>query len=442
MNRSLRMAAFLVLVLTAITFFAQKAGAIDKIVSSGSINLEHKNEIKTRGIVFLQNGGLWLTDKDLKGKKKLTDEITIKEFYFSPDHKEIFYLKADGIWKMGMEGGKKIALAAEPTIVTFSISPNGKYLVYEKQDARIPAPLSGKDYKADVTRIWIMKSDGTGKFKVTTPFKKTDSVHSAKWLPDSRGILIYPTDLYEGWAETFADKDYYVAGVDGKDPQKYNVLGELQKRPESEISFELYFSPTGRDVAFIPRGKSGELWLSDVNGNDRKIIYRAEGTYLDIWQWSEDGEEMIVERIVPYKGRFYMGLNKCGEILFEISPGWFPSEIVLSPDKRYLAIAQTPSAYGIKNSYHDRDRIVIYDTLTRKIKELIPELPEISPEKSYLHVGNLVFSRDNKLFYNVTCGYYLKGISETLPQLWVIDTDKWKSYYLENNVSKTKRAEF
>lgn len=394
-------------------------------------------------IAFLQNGEIWILYDDLKTKMKVTDSGgTIERFSFSSDGKKIFYLKKGEIWSINRDGTGEVVLTdSDGEINFFSLSPDGEFIAYQQKEADVTHCANGI-----VSMYWtyVMKKDGTAKVKIESPYEKDYFPYFGQWFPDSKKILIFAKHPCEGYAEFWPPKDYYGIGLDGKNPQKFTALGVDERCFDTESNFS--FLPNSSIAAYTPCGRPNELWLVNYDGTERRKIFESgKETFLEILQFSLDGEQIIIGQMEREYGyiRKILSLNRQGSIVFEIIPEKLakrnPIEVILSPDEKYIIVTHKPFGYKVIGQYHERDEIWIYNISTKEIKEFVPTISGIPPEKEYLHVKGLVFSGNNRLFYQVTCGIIIEGISETFPQLWAIDTNTWENHKIIDNVLQVVR---
>lgn len=456
------------------------------ILLEGALKLEEKFvEENERETAFLQEGDIWVLDKNLEKKYKMVDtQEAIIDFSFSADGKIIYWLNEKGeLWRK-KEGEPEIPLAGVPgkieyekykgyvdkykqdfleickktlepyeeyyeenvgkfyelgKIKNFKLSPNGEYIAYE--------PLAGYTsccagiFDVPVTSVWIMGRAGREKVEVEWPSEVwRPLIFFDGWFPDSKKILFH----FSAADEATQGSPFYEVGIDGKNPKVYTeifkffkegVEVEIEDIEVEDIEYltmevvgtDPVYSPSGEKVAYIKEWN--QVRLKDVETKEIKTILElGEKEYLPFGPasktliWSEDGNLLLVRGI----NKVFV-LNKEGEVISQTN---FEAEevenAVLSPDKKYVA-----GVYKMKGG--GTEVIFFINLLTQEKKKF--KLPEFKNYSGTVNIYPQFFSGNDRLYYLIK----LKE-EQSSYQLWVIDTNTWESYKVIEDVSQVVRV--
>ena len=307
-------------------------------------------------IAFIQDGGIWVSSKDLKNQYKAIDtKEDIIDFAFSADGKEIYWLNGREIWKRDSNGDLKLLIKASEFnieefkkkykdadwisqediekfkggIKSFQLSPDGKFIAYQEIEDYTGCCGGGLDIP--VTWIWIIKNDGTEKIKIDEPLGVWDYFLRFEWFPDSKRILFVFSNQYGG------GPPFFEVGIDGKNPKIYNAM---YQEPYPEANYEWgvagaspVFSSTDDKMAYVEEGYFGEgkVWLANIDGTEKKLLLQKdEAMYVrEILKWSEDGSLLTV-----MADKLYV-FNKKGDIVLETDP---INDSILSFDNNNLSV--------------------------------------------------------------------------------------------------------
>jgi len=388
-----------------------------------------------REIVFLKDDKLWLLDKDLEKieEYKLTESTEpIVDFSFSSDGHQLYWLTDSGeIWKRNENKEIKQLITKESDmseqtfkdpvtgeessyfkdkVMAFYLSPNNNYIAYETLDTFTGCCMS--PHNMPVNQMRMMKSDGTGKVAVQKPFEITRSLLFFNgWLSGGNHILFhfsYPDEATQGSA-------FYSVGVDGKNPEIFSPINTNKEQSMTIAGAVPIFSPDGEKMAYLEGGifAEGRLWLSDINGENKKTLGTIEENYFPDFSWSKDGTILVVNTA----DKFIIYDRQANEI-YQTSSGQetnFENQSIVSPSNKYVVVS-------------NRDRIFLINTDTKMAKELI-----VTNAEDMVRVLPQFFAGNDRFYYLID--HMETGFEGSYPELWVIDLNSYTNYKVAENVS-------
>ena len=155
------------------------------------------------------------------------------------------------------------------------------------------SPAEGEFVYSDISGIWVMRRDGTGKRQLT--HAKEGSDQSPAWSPDGRTIVFT--------RGSHGSSSLFTVHPDGSGLEKL-----LSPPPSSSggSSFHVYevsrpsWSPDGTKIAYVQtdlgrllQGSAGALEIADRNGKNRYEIARVgDPGHADL-SWSPDGKWIV-----------------------------------------------------------------------------------------------------------------------------------------------------
>ncbi len=211
------------------------------------------------------------------------------------------------LWKLEMASGKTAKLADYAYNPTWS--PDGKKIVFMVRQGPVVS---------DVIEIKII--DGEGKEEQT--IAKGSQILDYYWISvDTLGVintngftvldstgkikkqvnLKLPTTTISGLnkpkVEGYLDKFVVVGDGQGllvtHSGETVTITDGSNESGRSISDFDL--SPDGQRIAYIvTEGPSDELWVTDLKGKDKRLLYRAEHATVGFPTWSPDSKIILV----------------------------------------------------------------------------------------------------------------------------------------------------
>ncbi len=307
---------------------------LSTLVLGNTANIAQESET-----TFLQSNNIWILSEDFKNKFKIvSSNETITRFSFSPDGKEIYWLNGKEIWKKDSNGRIKLLVKAgeinieaikkrwekiewvnleeidklKGGVESFTLSPDGKYIAYEEIEDYTNCCQAQPNIP--VTRIWIMKIDGSENVKINTPSgAERNLMVFDKWFPNSRKILFH----FRASDEPTQGSPFFEIDVNGKNPKVYTAIYQDNFLKSNEtitiLGSDPVFSPDGTKMFYIEGWE--RLWLANINGTEKKMILETDfpmGNISNIIKWSGSGSSLSVATA----NRTFV-FDKEGEIIFE-----------------------------------------------------------------------------------------------------------------------------
>jgi len=224
-----------------------------------------------------------------------------------------------------------------------TISPDGNLVAYDSRSDGAPD-------------IWVMKTDGTGKKKLTD----TGNNRYASWSPDGTKIA------FQSWRD--GKHQIFMMNPDGSDVEKLSNGKFADGCPT--------FSPDGGRIAFS-RNEEGDildyhshvpqnLWMMNADGKEEKQITSNKGNNCFL-NWSPDGSMLAFRRSrVDFEhGIFVINSDGTGEKDLSMDAGAIDMDPFWSPGGTHIAFSSKRGAEGWDELYVMRNdgknkRRVIY----------------------------------------------------------------------------------
>jgi len=205
----------------------------------------------------------------------------------SNEGKIVFSRKNSGIWVMDADGKSEKRLLNQPTVGALSHdpvwSPNGKRIAFDS-------------YAGDADKwewdIYTMNTDGSDVKRITGPAEAdlAEGNLYPSWSPDGKQIA-FTKRIYSAKVPPWGIKSsaIYVMNADGSNMRS---LGEDPTSPFTPV-----WSPDGRKIAYgCTPGNASSLWVMDVDGKNRKMLYSQGGTCASGGiDWSPDGSKIVFD---------------------------------------------------------------------------------------------------------------------------------------------------
>ena len=189
--------------------------------------------------------------------------------------------------------------------------------------------------------VCVMKTDGSGKQRLTTGLTTTDPA----WSPDGRQIA-FTRNEDVGEFTTFSDDDVFVMDADGDN------VRQLTPEHDGSSSSQPTWSPDGRTIMYV-RGPSiasavvsatplafGELRTMDAAGGESTRLTRGEPDAAPAW--SPDGREIVFVR-----GHDLAKASGDMDLFVMGGSGGTPRRLTHTPDSLETAPAWSPDGSRI-----------------------------------------------------------------------------------------------
>jgi len=408
-------------------------------------------DIREAGSALLQDGKIWLVDKNLQ-KKMLFDLAEISEpivdLNFSPLGEGFYVLTESGeLWKSDLKGKLRPLVTKDKDmleaiqdasyegernflkgkVVGFYLSPDGNYIAYETLEKYTGCCGSSSDIP--VTQLRIMKNDGTDKVVVVKPSNVSRELVSFDgWFPDSRRILFHythPDEVTQGSA-------FFEVGLNGRNYKRYKAIDFEEREGTITVAGSSpFFSPKGQQMVYIEGGVlgGGRIWMANADGSDKKLLLENEKFNLANIIWSEDASLLLVNGYNQFAV-----LTSGGKVVYQKQlERQEELASVISPDNRYLV--------GLNKTQDNKtDKLFILDFINGKKKEFVIKNASGQPVNMYVYPQFI--SENNVLYYLASLQPpTLSGKDATKPtsELWAIDFSNSKIFKIAENVSVVRK---
>jgi Tol biopolymer transport system component len=222
----------------------------------------------------------------------------------------IAFVRGSQLWVMRADGTGQRALTQGETPAW---SPDGRRIAYSR------------DRNVGASDIFVIRSRGGGRLRLTSGKYKYEYQHSPVWSPDGRRIAFQGYD----------DGSYWISVVDA------DRSGERQLTSLPLADTGPAWSPDGRTITFIT---IGGVYVMRPDGGGRRVLARMTGASWRV-AWSPDGRRIAV---VSDDALWVMSADGTrprklvdGPFDDPFNPlhGW-SSDLAWSPDSRMIAFSQ------------------------------------------------------------------------------------------------------
>jgi Tol biopolymer transport system component/DNA-binding winged helix-turn-helix (wHTH) protein len=232
-------------------------------------------------IVFEQelNGhrSIWIADADGTNLKQLTLAGNNYDPSVSGDGRILAYgsdrTGSPAIWTMALDGGSPAMVVKARAEAMPQFSPDGKWIAYtEIGSGHWPT-------------LWRVASNGG----------RATELSDRLWLrpaisPDGKWIAGFYADHQLNTQTEPAS--IAVIGIDGGQPSTVIPIP-----PSASISAGIRWTPDGRQLTYVDRGKDGDnVWSQPLNGGAPHQATQFHGDALFGFDWSQDGEQLVFSR--------------------------------------------------------------------------------------------------------------------------------------------------
>ncbi|HUE83305.1 MAG TPA: protein kinase [Pyrinomonadaceae bacterium] len=279
-----------------------------------------------------------------------------QSFSFSTDGKHLAYVQSNNytnIFSVDFDpksetAGRNVAEITPGSRITTNpqISPDDEWIVFDAIG----------DKQED---IFLIKPDGSGFRQLTNDPYKT---RSPQWSPDGKRIAFFSdsTGRYEGW----------VINVDGSDLRRITNLPLSMQLP--------IWSPDGKRLLFNTTNAYPIIYDVEKDFPEPPESLPAEP---DRWfmasSWSSDGAKLLGYGREPQSTYSYVALYHFETRSYEKLIDWGRLPLWLSDNRRFF--------------YHDHRELRLFDTITRRNKQIFSVLPNM--------LQSVSISKDNRRIY-------------------------------------------
>ena len=218
-----------------------------------------------------------------------------------PPDINIFIANLDGSDLRGLVNGYYPALSPDGTRITY-MTQNVGLNILNLNNGQTIALGSGTNpvWSTDGSRIlfqnpsdglYVINADGSGLQKIQTGSPRVQPVG---WLPDNQTVVFGAQvgDIYNLYEHVFTTYNLQTGDTKSLFPITIKTaIGAL--------------SPDGQWIAFNARlfgaNLDGAVFISRLDGSERKLVARLDNTLAFHPIWSPDGQWLIVSVVVPYK---------------------------------------------------------------------------------------------------------------------------------------------
>jgi serine/threonine protein kinase/Tol biopolymer transport system component len=197
----------------------------------------------------------------------------------TPDNKSILYRGTEKgqsqIWRANIDGSNPVQLTKNDLglVSEISSSPDSKYVYFTRQKQ--------EGGKTDIMRIPI---DG-GEVTQVLPDLEL-SLNGWKFSP-AGDMVSYRTYNFDQAAQKF-DAKIVFAKFDGE------AVGEKINEYEIPIDAIYQWSPDGKNLTFIRREGSDNLWNLNINDGKLTQITNQKSEFIPYFQWSPKGDKVLI----------------------------------------------------------------------------------------------------------------------------------------------------
>ena len=263
---------------------------------------------------------------------------------FSNDGTKLAFIRLMGtretFWIADSDGSRQIQLLVDPID-----EPSNWFWSPDGTEIALSYPIDG------VSRIVIVKVDGTGSRMLDLPFPAADPT----WRPpDGRELLVRRID--RGTA------DLFVVAADGSSVRSLGVIGgglfggnwdagSANWSPDG--SLVVYHNVDGR-----PGNERFQVHVVRADGTDDRVLTTSASAYQEAWPlWSPDGRSIAIQRWTFSGDNRIAVLPLAGGATppsigprhkFEVDAGW---ATIWSPDGKHLLVRWDDAADKVRDAY-------------------------------------------------------------------------------------------
>ena len=429
-RKKLRIGIILSLIFTVVAVAYSAVYIVRSIQNSGNINLSREtipatsvevpvtsNSTATakipinsnKGTVyFISNGKVYSFDEDTSEVNEVLDENNISQISVDHQNNRLYYLVTGDIWNYDIIEKRSTRITNIPgKVEKFVVSPTKDRILYYYITSYV-ACCGNTEATMPVTTLYVIKTDGTGTFKVNYPpeVKEDEYVYPRamleSWYPDGRKILLRGHGLLD------TTPNFWEVDLSKNTIKKFDIYGDYRV----DYMPEVYFSPTGEKLVFIDPN-SDSLWLISMDGSDKKVL----SPQYFIWiAWSPDGQKISGTATINGNNEMLV-LGTEGSILYQselqnkdevyVGPSW-------SKDSRFVIAARAypyDRIAGKSRAY----TFTIFDVLQKTKVELDPEDFETELGVEYT---NAVLAPSNRVYFVKN---YKNGDKVSRSEFWYFD---------------------
>ncbi|MFC2140492.1 TolB family protein [Candidatus Auribacterota bacterium] len=230
---------------------------------------------------------------------------------------------------------KEIVKLFEDTELYLDINGNTSFMDICAKKRKAAIAFSAGDWPQ--VGLWTINLDGTD-------FRR---IVEMKWTKDFQYRVNHPSWLLEGeqliyeekWLHEVKDSEFYIVKVDKDGKNKVYLTSKEDGGDKNRFPS---VSPDEKKIAYthfrteIKKG-GRDLWVMDIDGKNKKLLYENERHYADYPEWSPDGRKLYV----VYVSNFAVvdaatGKQEINELLKFDGKYWIPRKMHWSNKYGYL----------------------------------------------------------------------------------------------------------
>ncbi len=199
---------------------------------------------------------------------------------WSPDGQWIVFEENGQIYKRKLSGDSLVQLTFEGRNFYPAWSPDGQWIAYD----------SNSESPNGMYFIWIMRSDGSEKRRITyEPLE--GEIRTPNWSPNGSKIV-----HIRYLRETFSS-EIFIMDSNGTNPHRLTFNNAMDYYPR--------FSPDGTKIAFTSQSERGgpQIWVMNSDGTNPVQLTTTQGFNCD---WSPDGEWLVYTDSRADNGRLWI----------------------------------------------------------------------------------------------------------------------------------------